>query len=92
MCRGKIILSGLRRRRAPLAAWRVAFQFRPVFLLINHFKCYRSAYRSRKKDRDILNKLFEVYNAHAIADKNQMADKTVHFIDDRLALVEFAIG
>ena len=36
---------------------------------------------------DILNKLFEVYNDDAINDKNQIASKTLLFIDDRLNYV-----
>src|SRR5690606_15379532 len=38
-----------------------------------------------KKAEDIINKLIEVYNKEAIADKNQIAQNTVRFIDDRLA-------
>ncbi|HEY8660505.1 MAG TPA: polysaccharide biosynthesis tyrosine autokinase, partial [Hanamia sp.] len=41
----------------------------------------------QEKGRDILNKLFEIYNINAIEDKSQMADKTMSFIDDRLGLV-----
>ena len=40
-----------------------------------------------EKGRDILNKLFEIYNLDAIDDKNQIAEKTLRFIDDRLELV-----
>jgi capsular exopolysaccharide synthesis family protein len=40
-----------------------------------------------EKGTDILNKLFEVYNAAAIDDKNQIAAKTLAFIEDRLHLV-----
>ncbi|MEP6926984.1 MAG: hypothetical protein ABI834_05070, partial [Ginsengibacter sp.] len=40
-----------------------------------------------EKGRDILNKLFEIYNLDAIDDKNQIGEKTLRFIDDRLALV-----
>lgn len=36
---------------------------------------------------DILNRLFEVYNDDAINDKNQIAAKTLLFIDDRLNYV-----
>jgi capsular exopolysaccharide synthesis family protein len=32
----------------------------------------------------ILNKLFEVYNIEAVADKNQIATRTLNFIEDRL--------
>ncbi len=42
-----------------------------------------------EKGRDILNRLFEIYNSDAIDDKNQIADKTLHFIDDRLELDNF---
>lgn len=35
----------------------------------------------------ILNKLFEVYNKEAVDDKNQIAAKTLAFIEDRLHLV-----
>jgi len=40
-----------------------------------------------KKGIDILNKLFEVYNADAIEDKNQIAAKTLNFIEGRLHMV-----
>jgi len=40
-----------------------------------------------EKGIDVLNKLFEVYNADAIDDKNQIAAKTLAFIEDRLHLV-----
>ena len=40
-----------------------------------------------EKGRDVLNKLFEIYNLDAIGDKNQIAEKTLRFIDDRLELV-----
>jgi capsular exopolysaccharide synthesis family protein len=39
------------------------------------------------KGNDILSKLFVVYNAYGIADKNQTAAKTLAFIDNRLRLV-----
>lgn len=37
-----------------------------------------------QKGRDILNKLIEVYNRNAINDKNQIASRTLSFIEDRL--------
>jgi tyrosine-protein kinase Etk/Wzc len=40
-----------------------------------------------QKGIDIITKLFEVYNATGIADKNQTAAKTLAFIDNRLGLV-----
>jgi len=40
-----------------------------------------------EKGRDILTRLFELYNINGVEDKNEIADKTVHFIDDRLDLV-----
>lgn len=40
-----------------------------------------------EKGSDILRKLFEFYNKAGIEDKNQMAVKTLHFIDLRLATV-----
>ena len=40
-----------------------------------------------EKGNDILTKLFEVYNAFGIADKNQTAAKTLAFIDNRLGIV-----
>ena len=40
-----------------------------------------------EKGRDILNKLFEIYNKNAIEDKTQIADQTLRFIDDRLVVV-----
>ena len=39
------------------------------------------------KGMDILNKLFKVYNKNAIDDKNQIAAKTLNFIEDRLHYV-----
>src|SRR5690606_15572018 len=36
------------------------------------------------KAEDIINKLIEVYNREAIEDKNQIAQNTVKFIDERL--------
>jgi tyrosine-protein kinase Etk/Wzc len=40
-----------------------------------------------EKGVDFLNRLFEVYNYDAIEDKNQIAAKTLAFIEDRLNLV-----
>src|SRR6185312_14737410 len=40
-----------------------------------------------EKGRDILQKLFEIYNKNGIEDKSEVADKTMRFIDDRLDLV-----
>ena len=40
-----------------------------------------------EKGKNILGKLFEVYNVHGVEDKNEIADKTINFIDDRLVLV-----
>src|SRR5690606_28455866 len=37
-----------------------------------------------KKAEDIINKLIEVYNRENIEDKNQIAENTVKFIDERL--------
>ena len=39
------------------------------------------------KGRDILYRLFEVYNKDGIDDKNQIASKTLNFIEDRLNYV-----
>jgi hypothetical protein len=39
------------------------------------------------KAKDILTRLFEVYNSEGIQDKNQIATKTLNFIDDRLRFV-----
>ena len=44
-----------------------------------------------QKGVDILAKLFEVYNRDAISDKNQIAVRTLQFIDDRLDLVTFQL-
>src|SRR5690606_21491753 len=38
-----------------------------------------------QKAQDVINKLIEVYNRDAIEDKNQIAENTVKFIDDRLS-------
>ena len=40
-----------------------------------------------EKGVDFLNRLFEVYNYEAVQDKNQIAAKTLSFIEDRLNLV-----
>lgn len=40
-----------------------------------------------EKGRDVLNKLFEIYNSNAINDKNQIASRTLNFIEDRLDAV-----
>ncbi|MEO6456611.1 MAG: polysaccharide biosynthesis tyrosine autokinase [Ginsengibacter sp.] len=40
-----------------------------------------------KKGMDVLNKLFEIYNLNAISDKNQIASRTLNFIEDRLGVV-----
>src|SRR5690242_3661497 len=40
-----------------------------------------------EKGKAILNELFKFYNINSVEDKSQIADKTVNFIDDRLALV-----
>jgi tyrosine-protein kinase Etk/Wzc len=40
-----------------------------------------------EKGVDVLNKIFEVYNDEAIRDKNQIAQRTLKFIEDRLNLV-----
>src|SRR5438045_298371 len=40
-----------------------------------------------EKGSAVLNKLFDVYNRYTIEDKNQMAAKTLAFIDDRLHVV-----
>lgn len=40
-----------------------------------------------EKGTDVLNKLFQVYNDNAVADKNMIAARTLAFIEDRLHLV-----
>jgi capsular exopolysaccharide synthesis family protein len=40
-----------------------------------------------QKGKDILNRLIQVYNKAAIADKNNMAGITLQFIDERLKLI-----
>jgi tyrosine-protein kinase Etk/Wzc len=40
-----------------------------------------------QKGEDILNKLYELYTSMNEEDKNKIADSTIHFIDDRLAVV-----
>jgi len=40
------------------------------------------------KGVDVLNTLFEIYNNEGINEKNQTGDKTMNFIDERLAVVE----
>jgi capsular exopolysaccharide synthesis family protein len=41
----------------------------------------------REKAKDILNELFELYNQATIDDKNQVAKKTLDFINERLKLL-----
>jgi uncharacterized protein involved in exopolysaccharide biosynthesis len=40
-----------------------------------------------EKGRDILKKVLEIYNINAVRDKNEISEKTLNFIDDRLGLV-----
>ena len=40
-----------------------------------------------QKGEDILNKLYEVYTRMNEEDKNKIADSTINFIDERLAVV-----
>lgn len=40
-----------------------------------------------KKAEDFLNKLVEIYNQDAIADKNLISEKTAKFINDRLSII-----
>src|SRR5690348_724836 len=44
--------------------------------------------RVPQKGTDMLTKLFEIYNIDAIEDENEIADKTLQFIDDRLNLLQ----
>ena len=48
-------------------------------------------HRYPQKGVDILGKLFEIYNRDAIDDKNQIAVRTLQFIDDRLSFVTFQL-
>ncbi|RDV11100.1 capsular biosynthesis protein [Pontibacter diazotrophicus] len=41
----------------------------------------------RKKGKDIINKLVEVYNKEAVEDKNLVASNTIQFIDERLTFL-----
>src|SRR5690606_9748464 len=41
-----------------------------------------------EKAEDIIDKLIEVYNREAVEDKNQLAQNTVRFIDERLLYLE----
>lgn len=50
------------------------------------------AHPNRDKGKDIVNKLVEVYNREAIADKNTESQETAKFIDDRIRKVGEDLG
>jgi len=45
-----------------------------------------------RRGEDFLNKLIEKYNATAIEDKNEIAQRTAEFIEERLALISEELG
>jgi len=47
---------------------------------------------NRKRGEDFLNKLVDVYNLDAMADKNKVALNTKLFIDDRIAIIDKELG
>lgn len=49
-------------------------------------------YPNREKGIAIINKLVEVYNNDAIADKNSESSNTKDFIDDRIAIISQELG
>lgn len=49
-------------------------------------------YPNIKKAKKIINKLVEVYNGEAIADKNSESNKTKDFIDDRINVIAKDLG
>lgn len=49
-------------------------------------------YPQKEKGKDILNKLIDIYNADAIADKNSESKKTAEFIEDRIQIIGNELG
>ena len=47
---------------------------------------------STKRGRDVINKLIEVYNINTNNDKNEVAQKTAEFIDERIGIISKELG
>ena len=45
-----------------------------------------------RRGRDFINKLLEMYNINANNDKNEVAQKTAEFIDDRIGIISKELG
>lgn len=45
-----------------------------------------------RRGRDYINKLFEMYNINANNDKNEVAQKTAEFIDERIGIISKELG
>ncbi len=46
----------------------------------------------RKRGEDFINKLIEIYNRNANDDKNEVAENTARFIDERIAIINAELG
>ena len=47
---------------------------------------------STQRGKDFINKLIEVYNINTNNDKNEVAQKTAEFIDERIAIISKELG
>lgn len=45
-----------------------------------------------RRGRDYINKLLEMYNINANNDKNEVAQKTAEFIDERIGIISKELG
>ena len=48
--------------------------------------------RNTRRGRDYINKLLEMYNINANNDKNEVAQKTAEFIDERIGIISKELG
>ena len=47
---------------------------------------------SKKRGEDFINKLIEIYNKNANNDKNEVAQNTARFIDERISVINQELG
>lgn len=47
---------------------------------------------NKKRGEDFINKLVEIYNRDANDDKNEVAQNTARFIDERIAIINQELG
>ena len=47
---------------------------------------------NKKRGEDFINKLVEIYNKNANNDKNEVAQNTAHFIDERISVINQELG